>query len=160
MLKAAEVELVMARSICSGKYMILIAGELHFVEASIEAGLAVANECTIDHFIIPDVHPDVFPALSSTNILVKKGAVGVLEAFSVAALVEAIDAVAKVAPVGMVECRLAMALGGKAYLVFTGDVESVNYAVDAGAEVISRRGLLVNQVVIPNPRKEIFDTLI
>jgi microcompartment protein CcmL/EutN len=160
MLKAAEVELVMARSICSGKYMILIAGELHFVQASIEAGLAVANECTVDHFLIPDVHPDVYPALSSTNILVKKGAVGVLEAFSVAALVEAIDKVAKTAPVGMVECRLAMALGGKAYLVFTGDVESVNYAIEAGAEVIAQRGLLVNQVVIPNPRKEIFDTLI
>ena len=160
MLKAAEVELVMARSICSGKYIVLVTGELHDVEASIEAGLSVAKECTVDHFIIPDVHPDVFPALSSTNVLDKRGALGVLESFSVAALVESIDAVAKVAPVGMVECRLAMALGGKAFLVFTGDVEAVNYAIEAGAQVIERKGLLVNKVVIPSPRDEIFDTLI
>jgi microcompartment protein CcmL/EutN len=160
MLKEAEVGLVMARSICSGKYMVLIAGELPDVQASIEAGLAIASECTVDHFIIPDVHPDVFPALSSTSTLTRRGALGVLEAFSVAALVEAIDKVAKTAPVGMVECRLAMALGGKAFLVFTGDVEAVNYAIEAGAEVISERGLLVNQVVIPRPRSELFDTLI
>ena len=160
MLKAAEVELVMARTICSGKYFVLVAGELHDVEASIETGLEISRECTVDHFVIPDVHPDVFPALSSTNILEKRGALGVLESFSVAALVEAIAAVAKAAPVGMVECRLAMALGGKAFLVFTGEVEAVRYAIDAGADVIAGKGLLVNQVVIPRPREELFETLI
>lgn len=160
MLKAADVELVMARTICSGKYIVLVAGELSDIQASIAAGLQLADECTVDHFIIADTHPDVFPALSSTNTLSDRGALGILEAFSVAALIEAIDRVAKAAPVGMVECRLAMALGGKAYLVFTGDVEAVNYSVEAGAEVIVERGLLVNKTVIPRPRKELFETLI
>ncbi len=58
------------------------------------------------------------------------------------------------------ECRLAMALGGKAYLVFSGEVEAVRYSLDAGSEVVERRGLLVNKVVIPNPRPELFDSLI
>ena len=159
-LKAAQVELVMARTICSGKYMLLVAGELHDVQAAIEAGLAVADECTVDHFIIPNVHPDVFPALSNTGPITGRGAIGIVESFSVAALVEAIDHVAKAAPVEMVEARLAMALGGKAFLVFTGGVESVKASVAAGAAVISERGLLVNQVVIPDPREELFETLI
>ena len=53
-----------------------------------------------------------------------------------------------------------MALGGKAFLVFTGDVDAVKASVAAGAAVISERGLLVNQVVIPDPREELFETLI
>jgi microcompartment protein CcmL/EutN len=59
-----------------------------------------------------------------------------------------------------VECRLAMALGGKAFLVFTGNVDAVKASVEAGVEVVSARGLLVNQVVIPDPRPELFETLI
>lgn len=160
MLKVAQVELVLCRSICSGKYMVLVAGELHDVQASIEAGRELAAECLVDDFIIPDVHPDVYPALSSTGVLRERAALGIIESFSVAGLVEAIDRVAKAAPVEMVECRLAMALGGKAYLVFTGDVEAVKESVAAGVEVVQRRGLLVNATVIPKPRPELFDTLI
>ena len=160
MLKAAEVELVLSRTICSGKYMVLIAGELDEVQASVKAGLDVAEECTIDQFIIADVHPDVFPALSSTTPISGRGALGIIESFSVASLVEAIDKVAKAALVELVECRLAMALGGKAYLVFTGDVDAVRYSMEAGTEVVERRGLLVNQVIIPDPRPELFETLV
>ncbi|MBM4318565.1 MAG: BMC domain-containing protein [Deltaproteobacteria bacterium] len=160
MLKAALVSLVLARTICSGKYIVMVAGEVHDVQASVEAGLALAAECTVDSFVIPDVHPDVFPALTSTSTLSRREAIGVLESFSVSALVEAVDRVAKAAPVEMVECRLAMALGGKAYLVFTGNVDAVKSSVAAGVEVIEQRGLLVNSVVIPNPRPELFATLI
>jgi microcompartment protein CcmL/EutN len=160
MLKQAKVELVLARTICSGKYMVLVAGALEEVQASLQAGLDLSAECTVDSFVIPSVHPDVLPALSSTTPIRERGALGIIESFSVASLVEAIDHVAKKAPVEMVECRLAMALGGKAYLVFTGDVDAVKYAIDAGASVVEARGLLVNKVVIPNPRPELFETLI
>ena len=160
MLKAAEVELVLARTICSGKYIVLVGGDLHMVEASVAAGLDCAAECTVDSFLIQNVHPDVYPALSSTNELTRREALGILESFSVAALIEALDQVAKAAPVQMAECRLAMALGGKAFLVFTGDVDAVQASIDAGAEVIEARGLLVNKIVIPDPREEIFETLI
>ena len=159
MLKAADVKLVMARTICSGKYMVMVAGELADIEASVAAGLATSREATIDHFVIPDVHPAVFPAVAGTSVAIKHGALGVIEAFSVAALVEAIDLVAKAALVEMVGCRLAMALGGKAYLTFTGDVDAVKFAMEAGVEVVARRGLLVNQVVIPDPRPELFHSL-
>ena len=160
MLKAAEVELIMSRSICSGKFMVLVAGEQADVEASLAAGLELAAECAIDHVAIYNVHPDVFPALSSTGEVSNREALGILESFSVASLIESLDHVAKAAMVEMVQCRLAMALGGKAYLCFTGSVEAVTYAMEAGAAAIIERGLLVNQVIIPDPRPELFDTLI
>ena len=160
MLKVADVKLVMSRSICSGKFMVLVAGEQAEVEASLSEGLDVARECTIDHVLIANVHPAVFPALSSTTVIENRAALGILESFSVASLIEAIDHVAKEANVEVVHCRLAMALGGKAYLVFTGDVDAVRYSLVAGARVVEERGLLVNKVVIPDPRKELFQTLV
>ena len=39
MLKAASVQLILARTICSGKYLIIVGGGVSDVEAAIEAGL-------------------------------------------------------------------------------------------------------------------------
>jgi microcompartment protein CcmL/EutN len=39
-------------------------------------------------------------------------------------------------------------------------VASVQTAVDTGASVIAKRGLLVEKIVIPSPRPEIIDELI
>ncbi len=38
MLKAASVELLLARTICSGKYLAVVAGDVASVQASVEAG--------------------------------------------------------------------------------------------------------------------------
>ena len=61
MLKAASVEVLIARTICSGKYIIVVGGSVSDVETSIRAGLAAAGEAIIDHLILPNVHESVFP---------------------------------------------------------------------------------------------------
>lgn len=66
MLKAGNVRLLLARSICSGKYMVLIGGETAGVEAAVAAGCEAADGCLIDSFVAPNVHPDVFVALGRT----------------------------------------------------------------------------------------------
>jgi microcompartment protein CcmL/EutN len=38
----------------------------------------------------------------------------------------------------------------------TGTVASVETAVNAGSMAVSKKGLLVDKVIIPNPRKELF----
>ncbi|MBI2503150.1 MAG: BMC domain-containing protein [Candidatus Latescibacteria bacterium] len=43
LLKAAMVELLINRTICSGKYLILIGGEVAAVEASLAAGVGVGG---------------------------------------------------------------------------------------------------------------------
>jgi len=57
--------------------------------------------------------------------------------------------------IGLIEIHLAMAIGGKGYVTLTGDVAAVTSAVEAGADYIRNKGLLVNKVVIPQPGKEI-----
>jgi microcompartment protein CcmL/EutN len=160
MLKAADVELLLARSICSGKYMTLVRGDVAAVEASVEAGCRAAGFSTIDSFVIPNVHESVFPAISGTTKVDRLEALGVIESFSVASLIEGADAAVKAANVRLIEIRLAMALGGKAFVTLTGGVAAVEAAVAAGAAAVAAKGLLVNKVVIPSPRPELLNEMI
>ncbi len=155
MVKAAAVELVISRTICSGKFMNLIAGDVQAVKNAIAAGEEYGMETVIDSFVIPNVHPDVFPAMSGSTQVTKLDALGVIESFSVASLIEGADQAAKAADVKLIEIRLAMALGGKAFVTLTGAVGAVESAVAAGAEIVSRNGMLVHTVVIPSPRPEL-----
>ena len=160
MLKTADVELLLSRSICSGKYMVLIRGDVAGVEASVKAGSQVGHFSIIDTFVIPNVHDAVFPALSGANKTEAMEALGIIESFSVASLIEAADVAVKSAQVTLIEIRLAMALGGKAFVTLTGTVAAVRAAVDAGAAVVAAKGLLTNKVVIPKPRPELLREMI
>ncbi len=156
MLKAGNVRLILSRSICSGKYMVLIGGETAAVQSAVAAGAEAANGCIIDSFVIPNVHPDVFVALGRTQPVQPTGALGILESFNVATLIQGADAAAKAAPVQLLEIRLAMALGGKAFVTMTGDVSSVKAAVAAGRQVIGDAGVLVNAVVLSRPHPDVY----
>ncbi len=160
MLKTSEVELILSRSICSGKYIVMIGGEVAEVQSAVDAGSQAVDYAVIDTFVIPNVHPDIFPAISGHSDAEKLESLGVIEAFSVASLIEGADAAVKAASVKLLEIRLAMALGGKAFCTLTGEVAAVTSAVDAGAKVIGDKGLLVNKVVIPQPRAELFREMI
>lgn len=160
MLKAADVEIILSRSICSGKYMVLVGGDVAAVKASVEAGTLTGRGCVIDTFVIPNVHESIFPAIAGTTKAENLNALGIIESFSVASLIEGADAAVKAARVELIEIRLAMALGGKAFATLTGDVAAVKAAVDAGAAVVAEKGLLVNKVVIPSPRKELLGEIV
>ena len=69
--------------------------------------------------------------------------------------IEAADAAVKAANVELIDVHLAMAIGGKGYATLTGDVAAVTAAVEAAAERIKHKGVLVEKVVIPQPREEI-----
>lgn len=160
MLKAGNVKLYLSRSICSGKYMVLVAGSASAVESAIASGTEAANGCLIDSFVVPQVHADVLVALGRTNVTPPEGALGVIESFSVATLLRAADVVAKTANVQLLEIRLAMALGGKAFFTLTGDVASVQAAVAAGRAVVGESGMLVNAVVLPRPHPDVYREIV
>jgi len=160
MLKAAGVDLLLSRSICSGKYIVMVRGEVGAVQASVAAGAQAGAFSVIDTFVIPNIHEAVFPAISGTAKVDGLEALGVIESFSVASLIEGADAAVKAANVRLLEIRLAMALGGKAFVTMTGDVAAVQSAVEAGSQVVSQKGLLVNRVVIPHPRPELLGDML
>ena len=158
MLKAADVDLLLARSICSGKYLIAVAGDVASVQASVESGAAVAEGALIERRVVSRLHPAVFPAISMAVDLSADQfeALGIIETFSASTIVEVADAAVKAANVKLFRVHLAMAVGGKGFALFTGDISSVEAAVAAAAPVAGAEGMLVSAVVIPSPRRELF----
>jgi microcompartment protein CcmL/EutN len=140
--------------------MVLVGGDVAAVTSAVENAANQIEFSVIDTFVIPNVHPDIFPALSGHSNVDNLEALGIIESFSVASLIEGADAAVKAATVKLIEIRLAMALGGKAFVTLTGEVAAVQSAVDSGANIIAEKGLLVNKVVIPQPRKELLSEMI
>ena len=162
LLKAASVELMIARTVCSGKYLIVIVGPVSDVQSSIARGSEVAGEALIDELVLPSVHEGVFPALGQSVVLAsdQAEALGVVETFSGVSVLAAADAAAKAGRVTLFRIHVAMALGGKGFVLMTGPLPDVEAAVAAGAKQAQDRGLLVSKVVIPRPSRELFQDYI
>ncbi len=162
MLKASSVELLLARTICSGKYIVMIGGDVAAVRASVDAGREVSAEALVDELVISGVDRRIFPAISASVHLDENdyNALGVVEAFSVTAIIEAADAALKAASIKLFRIHVAMAIGGKGYMMMTGTVSDVEASVAAAVEEIKKRGLLVSRVVIPRPHEKLFEEAI
>jgi microcompartment protein CcmL/EutN len=66
------------------------------------------------------------------------------------------NAAVKSANVTLLKVHLAMALGGKGFVLMAGDVSSVQAAVEAGSKAAAEEGMLVARSVIPAPSEELF----
>ncbi len=160
MTKTADVTPIFFKTVCPGKFIAAVTGNVAAVEASVSAGREVAPETVADGFVIPNIHEDVIGAMSGCVQLAERGALGIVETFSVAASVKAADAAAKASNVQIMDVRTALGLGGKAFVLIAGDVAAVQSAVDAGAYTAGQEGLLVRTVVIPRPSDAFFEQII
>ncbi len=158
MLKAAKVQVLLARSICSGKFLIAVAGDVASVTTAVEAGGAAAGASLIERRQIARVHPSVLQAISQSVEINPKDlrSIGVIETFSASSIIDAADAAVKSANVTLLKVHLAMALGGKGFVMMAGDVSSVQAAVEAGSKAAAEEGMLVARGVIPAPSEELF----
>lgn len=162
MLKAADVNLLIARTICSGKFLVIVGGSVASVEAAVDAGAEAGRGYVIEQLYIPNIDKQVFTALSGSVTLPENHgrAIGIVETFSATPIIEAADAAVKAADVILYRVHVSMAIGGKGYFLVNGDVSAVQAAVDAAIEKVKNTGMLVNRVVIPSASKEIFQEYI
>ncbi len=160
MLKAANVSLIMSNPICPGKYISIITGEVGAVQSGLKAGVAVCPEMIVEHHIIPNVSPAVIPALTGTSAVGQTGAVGMIETLSAISAIIAADVAVKASNITLIDIRIARGLGGKGYLVMTGEIASVKAAVTASTHRLAQEGTVVATSVIASPTKEIIQTLL
>ena len=84
--------------------------------------------------------------------------IGFLELNSIAKGVEAADRILKTAETELIFAKAGCP--GKYYILFSGEVAAVHEAVEAGCRTAAESGLLVSQVVIPNPKAAVFNSLL
>jgi len=155
MVKKAPVKILVASPICPGKYLILINGDEASVAESVKEGLEYAKERVIDQAIIPNLHPQVVPAIAGVNEVEEISSLGVVEVFAVATGIRAADIAVKSADVSLIEIRMARGLGGRCYFTLTGELPFVEAAVEAGGKLAKEEGMLLSQVVIPAPHPDL-----
>ena len=158
MLKAAEVDLLVARTVCPGKYLVVVGGKVASVNSSLKSGRQAAEGFVVDDLLISNVDQAVFPALSGCVELpsTHRRALGIIETFTSASVIEAADAAVKAADVTLFRIHVAMAIGGKGFMMVCGDVAAVKTAIKSGAAKIQDDGVLVNKVVITGAVEELF----
>jgi microcompartment protein CcmL/EutN len=159
-LKTAKVKLVHAMASCPGKYTVLIRGEVAAVKSALEVGAVTAGKMLVNDMIIPSVHEQVFGALSQSTDVTTGDSVGVVETFSLATAVLVADAAVKAANVNILEIRLGRGLGGKAFIVLSGDVSSVTAAVKAAVEANGEEGMIAQTAIVPRIDKNMLRTLL
>lgn len=160
MAKTADIHILVAKTVCPGKYIVLVGGDVSAVQQSVRAGVELGSESAIDNFVIPNVHSSVLPAISCANVLSEIKAIGIIETFSVASAIEVTDAAVKAGEVEPLRLHLAFGIGGKSYAIVTGEVAAVKSAVEAGSSIASAKGLLVSRVVMPRPAKQLIEALL
>lgn len=162
MLKSAFVEMLLARTICSGKYLILVRGELADVEAAIAAAKETANYGLVNALVVSNIDERIFPAISASAPFagMAPDAILVIETFSVVACIKAADAALKEATIDIIRLNVAMALGGKAFMVFGGNTDALRSALGPALDFLKEEGSLVGYSLITGPNEAVIRELI
>ncbi len=161
-LTETTVEKLVARTICSGKYVIMVRGEIADVESSIEIAKSTGDYAIINAILIPNVDEAIFPALSGTTTLDSPKVDGMLiiETFSVASAIKAADYAVKEADIVLLRIHVAMAIGGKGLVVMTGSIDALKSALIPAMEYIKEDGMLVGYSLITDPHEDVLRELI
>jgi len=160
MAKRAQLLSLHTGTVQPGKYLVMAGGEVGHVEEARTAGRERGKHSLISEIYLPEVHPDVVAAITGSRKPGYGEALGVVETHTVAAVIGAADAGIKAADVEILQIRLADGLGGKGYVLFSGEVHDVQAAVDRAVASLATPELLVAEIVIPQVHGEMLDNLL
>lgn len=159
MLKSAGIHLLQSGSVCPGKFVSIVGGDLSSIKAAVERGKMIAEADLIDSFVIGNLGEKVFEAMCGVVDVKNKKALGIVETFTAATAILAADAAVKSAVVELIEVRIARGMGGKCFVTLTGNVADVAAAVEAGAAIAEREGVLINKEIIANPHPDLWQAI-
>jgi microcompartment protein CcmL/EutN len=156
MVKSADVELVRASTICSGRYLIFVAGDRQAVHTAVETARESGRTLS-GSFVISNVSRQVLDALKKSSAANEHDALGVIECRNVSSGINAADCAVKRSAVQLARLVTGQGINGKSYFVLSGDVASVEEAAEAAKSALGQN--LVDAVVIPRPSASVVRAL-
>ena len=144
MVKTSEVSIIEAQTVCPGKYIAIITGDLSAVKAAVDNAKEMHGLHLIDSFVLGNPHESIFPAIYGAAHIEDVSA----------------DEAAKTAIVDLIELRIARGMCGKSYMLLTGEVAAVEAAIEKAKEAIKDRGMFLDSSVIAHPDAQIRDAIL
>ena len=133
MVKTSEVSIIEAQTVCPGKYIAIITGDLSAVKAAVDNAKSKIEDVS---------------------------ALGIFETYDAASIIVAADEAAKTAIVDLIELRIARGMCGKSYMLLTGEVAAVEAAIERAKEAVKDRGMFLDSSVIAHPDAQIRDAIL
>lgn len=160
MVKTADVDIIEAQTVCPGKYIAVISGQLSAVDAAVKTARVNFETHLINSFILGNPHESIFPAIYGATEIKKISALGILETYDAASIIVAADLAAKTAIVDLIELRIARGMCGKSYMMLTGEVAAVEAAIEKAKKHIGETGMYLDSSVIAHPDEKICHSIL
>lgn len=158
--KKAEVEIIYFKTICPGKFLIIISGDEGEVDTAIDYGTSIAGKTLFDSFKVHAVSPAIILGIRAKyDSIEKTDAVGIVETKKVCTGIRALDVMLKAADVTLIRVYLAFTIGGKLVFAVTGSVSSIEYGIAECKQLLSEAER-ENIAIIPSPNMDIIDNLL
>ena len=155
MVKTSDVSIIEAQTVCPGKYIVIITGDLSAVDAAVSTAKVQHGEQLINSFVLGNPHESIFPAIYGATEIEDVSALGILETYDAASMIVAADVAAKTAIVDLIELRLARGMCGKSYMMLTGEVAAVEAAIERARQTVGKGGMYLDSSVIAHPDEQI-----
>jgi microcompartment protein CcmL/EutN len=156
LVKQAEVKILDSRTVCPGKYMVTLTGDVDALKSSLEAAReSDLGETITEQYLFPNVHAGVLAAIHEVPDYAALRSIGVIETYGIPACVRAADAGAKAAAVEVVEMRLADAQGGKCVVAFSGEQHDIEVSLGAGSAVAEEMKGLIKAIIVERPHESL-----
>ena len=160
MVKTSEVSIIEAQTVCPGKYIAIITGDLSAVKAAVDNAKELHGFHLIDSFVLGNPHESIFPAIYGASKIEDVSALGIFETYDAASIIVAADEAAKTAIVDLIELRIARGMCGKSYMLLTGEVAAVEAAIERAKEAVKDKGMFLDSSVIAHPDAQIRDAIL
>lgn len=155
MLKAANVSLVLGTTLCPGKYLTIVEGDVAAVQKAQDTADRLGGRQVLSSFVVSGINDEVIGAISGNAAKPLKDSIGIIESIQMANLINAADISLDSAEVEIVELRLGKGCGVNSFYIITGDLASVTEACRNAVSFLSERGALLAFRVIANPDKDL-----
>lgn len=155
MLKASRVSLVLATTLCPGKYLTIVEGEVASVEKAVDTADRLGGRHVFSSFVVSGINMEVINAIGGKVKRLLKDSIGIIESPNMANLINAADISIDSAEVEIVEFRLGKGCGVNSFYIITGDLTSVEEATKNAVAFLSENGSLIAYRVIAGPDKNI-----
>ena len=97
MVKTSEVDIIEAQTVCPGKYIVIISGDLSAVRAAVDNAKNLHGRYLINSFVLGNPHESIFPAIYGATAIEDVSALGIVETYDATSIIVAADEAAKTA---------------------------------------------------------------
>ena len=156
MLKAAEVNLVLATTLCPGKYLTIVEGETSAVESSLKIADEIGGRHVFSSEAVNAISVKVIDAINGRLQSSADGAIAIIESMQMAHLICSADEVVDAVDIEFVDFRLSRGCGVNGFYIFSGELSSVNEGAKAASQYLMNKGALLAFRVISGPDIEVW----